>query len=125
MLGVGLDEDGVPIFVGALNTFTELWNETKCDLLERLKSLFQTLDNDSAKFNRAEASFDFQLIDLLYGKRPPENPEYFYDIRSGQHYVSDTNAPTHHLSISDDIFVELAEIEGGVIPSGAIPYRSE
>lgn len=120
---ISLTSDGEPILIGALDTFTGLWDETKCDLLEKLKSLFVTLDNDSASFNRAESSFDYQLIDLLYGKKPPAHPEYFYNIATRDRYVHDEKNPTHYLTISDGKYAELTEIEDDPVPKEAFLYR--
>jgi hypothetical protein len=122
---VGENEDGNPTYIGVLRKLPDLWDSTKCVILDKLKSLFSSFDNDSGNFNRADASFNEQLIDIEYGRNRPDHPEYFYDLSTKNKYIFDEDVFTHQLAISDGRYVELVPTEGEEIPKGAFPYRKE
>ena len=119
---IGLDEDGKPQLIGFLKKPIDLWNETKCDILDKSKSLFMSFNNDSNTFNRADASFNEQLINIAYGKNVPEHPQYFYEIGSGEKYEYCESGATHFLLISGKVYVMLNEIVD-IVPHGAYAYK--
>lgn len=80
-------EDSLPRYVGYYTKIDDLWDCAKDLLLDKLKTLYQSFDNDNSQFVRQDAAFVEQLTDLYYGAKQPEHPCEFYDVRSGEYYV--------------------------------------
>ena len=86
-----LDEDGEPSLIGWLRDPIDLWNETRAELLEKLANDFQDADNDPSQFIKRSGPYDFQLVELNYGKFPPAEPEMFIDLASRIRYKTDSS----------------------------------
>ncbi len=122
---IGLDVTGNPNYIGVLEDPLYLWESAKISLLEKLKSLFASFDNDPAQFCRKDASYDLQLIDILYGMRPPKVPRYFYDLTTKERYIKQETDPSHYLQISDGKYANVAEVGSPVLPEGTTGYKKE
>ena len=94
---LSVNENGYPNYIGFYNDPEELWNETKSEVIKKLRNGFDDSDQDPNHFIKQVTPYDVNFLQEAYGRRLPNYPCKFCEIEKNNWFLKDTDSPTHVL----------------------------